>query len=248
MPSCCRLKRAVGVAPTLISSTGGPSRSTSAASRVSVCASLGRNGGDLALRSGAVAVAGVAEQPAEPQPRQLGDARDEFGGAAALRIDAAAMKADVHLDQHVDLALVHAHQARPAPRDIEVVDDEREPRAIEELEDAGGVGRVDRVGKPDVVDAGRGEDFGLAELRAADADRAARDLHAREVRRLVRLGVRPEADAPRVRRRLHAVDVLLEARLVDEDRRGAEVAELHGASVAESGIRDQVGIRLARRQ
>ncbi len=112
-------------------------------------------------------------------------------------------------------------------RDIEVVDDEREPRAIEQLEDAVGVGRVDRVGQPDVVDAGRGKDFRLAELGAAHADRAPRNLHAGEVRRLVRLGVRPEADALRLCRRLHAVDVLFEARLVDEDGGRAEVAELH---------------------
>ncbi len=72
---------------------------------MSVCASAAAIAGDLALRSGAVAVARVAQEPAKPQPGQLGHARDHLGGAAALGIDPAAMKADVHLHQHVDLAL-----------------------------------------------------------------------------------------------------------------------------------------------
>ena len=73
-------------------------------------------------------------------------------------------------------------------------------RAIEQREHAVGVDRVERIGQPDVVDAGVGEDLGLAELRAADADGAARDLHAREVRRScaswrAAAGARPRASA-----------------------------------------------------
>ncbi len=70
----------------------------------------------------------MAQQTAKPQPGQLGDARDELGGAAPLGIDAAAMEADVDFDQHVDFALIDPHQPRPAARHVEIVDDEGEPR------------------------------------------------------------------------------------------------------------------------
>ena len=59
---------------------------------------------------------------------------------------------------------------------------------------------------------GVGEHFGLADLGAADADRAALDLPAGDDRRLVRLGVRPQRDARGVGERLHAVDVARSAR------------------------------------
>ncbi len=51
--------------------------------RVSVSRFARRNRRDLALGSGAVGVARMTEQSAETQPRQLGDARDELGRAAA---------------------------------------------------------------------------------------------------------------------------------------------------------------------
>ncbi len=54
--------------------------------------------------------------------------------------------------------------------------------AIEQPEHAVGVGRIDRVGQPDVFDAGGRKDFRLAKLGATDADGAASDLHAGEVR------------------------------------------------------------------
>ena len=57
---------------------------------------------------------------------------------------------------------------------------------------------IERIGQPDVRDAGLGEHLGLAELRAADADGAALDLPARDQRALVRLGVRTEANAASV--------------------------------------------------
>ena len=61
--------------------------------------------------------------------------------------------------------------------------------------------------------------------------RPARNLQARKLRRFVCLGVRPEPDALGARRRLHAIDVALEARFVDEYGRGAKVAQLHDGEV-----------------
>ena len=141
------------------------------------------------------------------------------------------MKADVDLDQHVDLPAGAAHHPRPAARDVEVVDDEGEARAIEQREDAIGVDRVQRIGQPDVGNATLGEHLRLAELRAADADGAASDLRQREVRALVGLGVRPEALAARLRRLLHAIDVALETTLIDQHAGRAERGDLHAVSV-----------------
>ena len=175
---------------------------------------------------------GVAQQSAEPEAWQLRDTRHHLRRARRLRIDAAAMKADVDLDEHIHLALVDAHRIRPRARDVEIVDDEGEPRGIEQSQDAIDVGRIDRIGKTDVFDAGSGKDFCFPQLRAADADRAARDLHAGKVHGLVRLGVRPQPDTARRSRRLHAVDVSLELGLVDENGGGPKVAQLHEASLA----------------
>src|SRR5690606_34563358 len=89
-----------------------------------------------------------------------------------------------------------------------------------------------RIGKPDVRDAGFGEDFGLAKLGATDTYRAAPELDSRDLRRLVRLGVRPQPYACRVGGRLHPVDVSFQPGVVNEDARGAEFRDLHPDSVA----------------
>ena len=129
------------------------------------------------------------------------------------------MEADVHLDQHVERSAPRVTaQRRPRPRHRRIVDDERQRDAIGQREHAIGVDRVERIGQPDVGDARVGEHLGLAELGAADADRAALDLHPRDLRRLVGLGVRPQPHAARVGRRLHPIDVPLEPRRVDEYR------------------------------
>ena len=66
------------------------------------------------------------------------------------------------------------------------------------------VRRVDRIGQPDVGDAGVDEHLGLADLRAADADRAALDLPSRDDRRFVGLGVRTQPKARAIGERLDA--------------------------------------------
>ena len=137
------------------------------------------------------------------------------------------MEPHVDLDQHVHFALGALHRVRPSARHGRVIDDEGEVGAIEQRDHAVSVDGIERIGNPDVVDAGLGEDFRLAELRAADADRAARDLQPGERRALVRLGVRPQPQAARRRDLLHALDVAFDARLLDEHARGPEIAQPH---------------------
>ena len=67
------------------------------------------------------------------------------------------------------------------------------------------------------------EDLGLRRLREGEAPRARGELHPPDLRRLVRLGVRPQVHA-RVRRApLHRRDVALEDVEVDQHRRRREI-------------------------
>ena len=54
-------------------------------------------------------------------------------------IDAAAMKPDVDFDQHLDFALFSGHHPRPLTRDVQMIDDERQARAIEKRDHAVGI-------------------------------------------------------------------------------------------------------------
>ena len=79
---------------------------------------------------------------------------------------------------------------------------------------------ADLVGDQDVLDAGAGEDLGLADLLAADADRAAeRLLQLRHVDRLVHLAVGAVAHVVRPGVVAHLPDVALE-RVEIEDQAG----------------------------
>ena len=55
-------------------------------------------------RRRAVGVAGVAEESAKMQFRELGDASDELRRIAASGVDSAAMEADIHFHQNVHFA------------------------------------------------------------------------------------------------------------------------------------------------
>jgi hypothetical protein len=137
------------------------------------------------------------------------------------------VEADIHLDEHVHVALGLAHCFRPAASDIFVVDDEGNPGAVRESDHALGIDRVERIREPDVLDTSRDKDLSLTQLGAADARRSARNLLLREGRALVRLGVRPQAQSMSVRRGLHPLDVLFNAAALDEHCGSGDVGQLH---------------------
>jgi hypothetical protein len=120
--------------------------------------------------------------------------------------------------EHVDGASGLRHRVRPAARDVQVIDDERQRRLFEQLQHPRRVDWIDRIGQSNVGEPGIGEHFGLAEFGAADADGAAVDLPARHHRALVGLRMRPHADAALIGRLLHAIDIGQRTRLVDEYR------------------------------
>ena len=83
----------------------------------------------------------------------------------------------------------------------------------------------DLVGDEHVANAGGDERLGLADLLAADADRAALDLRVRDVRALVRLRVRAQRDAAAAHGVGHQVEVALERVEVDDERRRVDVLD-----------------------
>jgi hypothetical protein len=76
----------------------------------------------------------MAQQAAQTKTRQA-----ETRGRTervALGIDAAAVKSDVHLDQHVERASGTGHRVGPPSCNIQVIDDDRDRRPVGEGEDA----------------------------------------------------------------------------------------------------------------
>jgi hypothetical protein len=110
-----------------------------------------------------------------------------------------------------------------------MIDDEREPGAVEKIDDPFGVGGMERIRQPDVFDACLGEDLGLTKFRAADPCGAAGDLAACEFDALMGLRVWTKTEATGGGRRLHAVEISLDAPAVDQDARRAELRDVHAS-------------------
>ena len=91
---------------------------------------------------------------------------------------------------------------------------------------------MDRIGQPDIGETGGDEDFGFADFRAADADRAALDLPARDDWRLVRLGVGAQSNARFVGQRLDARDVVRDARAIDQNLWREKIGEAHARTLS----------------
>ena len=84
---------------------------------------------------------------------------------------------------------------------------------------------MDRIGQPDVGDARRGEDLGLTQLGAADADGAGGNLLPGDARALVRLGVRPQRAAAAGHEACMRAMLRIDAILVDDDGRCRDIVE-----------------------
>ena len=127
------------------------------------------------------------------------------------------MKADVNLDEHIKDATGATHRLRPRPRHGQVIDDDRERGALHQGEQAGSVRRIDRIGQPDVADAGRRHHFGFADLGAADPGRAPLDLPPARSPVICGFSRVVSANARRVREILDAADISEETVAVDQD-------------------------------
>jgi hypothetical protein len=137
------------------------------------------------------------------------------------------MKSHIHFDEHVQHSPRTARRIRPLPRDLHIVDDEREGDAPREREDPRGIDRMKWIGQPDVGDSGIREDFRLTQFGAADADGATLELQTCDSGRLVGFRVRPQPHAGGRRHLLDAIEVGEKARTIDDDLRRWKIGQTH---------------------
>ena len=143
--------------------------------------------------------------------------------------DAGAVLADLDLDEHRHgnallrkdglrcrhlTGRVHAERELHAPL--------RQRRDAAELRLAD-----DLICNKNVVQSGRRHCFGFADFRHGDTAGPGGELHLRNLRALVRLRVRAEGHAVRVRVGLHVLQVFRQPLPVDEQRRGVEFYVSH---------------------
>ena len=142
------------------------------------------------------------------------------------RLDARPPEARVALDQEAHVGAGRRRGLGQLARHDVVVEDHREAaHALDQRhEPVGLLSAEDVVGQEDVVgDAGVDEHLDLAELLARDADGARVHLHPPDRGDLVRLDVRPIADAVAREMGLNAADVVPHDVEVDGDGRRIEV-------------------------
>src|SRR5581483_4393502 len=170
-------------------------------------------------------VALVALQPLEPQAGQPRDPLGQRRGRRAGR-DAAAVLADVHLDDHAQAQAGRLGGGGELLGVRRVVDDHHHLGVPRQADQADDLRRADHLARDqDAVDPALDHRLGLGELRAADADRAGVELLARDERRLVRLGVRAHRLAAPPAPLGHPRDVPLEPDDVDDQRRRVELLQ-----------------------
>ena len=155
----------------------------------------------------------------ETQTGAIGDLARERNNRCA-RLDARAVHADVDLDRHAQ-PLVGSREGRIELREIlDAVGTDDRVGAIGQIDQPADLDRPhDLVGDQDIADARGGHHLGFAQLRASDAGRAGSDLHVCDLRRLVRLGMRPPRDAVRAARGDDACDVRFHDVEIDQQRR-----------------------------
>ena len=143
--------------------------------------------------------------------------------------DAGAVLADLDLDEHRHgnallrkdgLRRFHLTRRVHAKRDLHALLRQRRDAAELRLAD-------DLICNKNVVQSGRRHCFGLADFRHGDTAGAGGKLHLRNLRALVRLRVRAEGHAVRVRVGLHVLQVFRQPLPVDEQRRGVEFYVSH---------------------
>ena len=167
----------------------------------------------------------IGLQPAEFQARRIGDAARKRGRILA-RPDAAALHADVDLDQGAQFDAEILRHPRGRIDLLGRVEAERDRRILRERGKAAQLAITDNlIADQDVLHAAAHQRFRLADLLHALADRAVRDLPQRNGGRFVRLGMRTDANAGRAGKLRHFRDVAVEGVEVDDERRRIDVCD-----------------------
>ena len=160
------------------------------------------------------------------------------------RRDAAAIRADIDLDQYGDADACGTRRGTDTGDGGNVVGQHGHRGLLRHCREARELRRSDDlVGDEHVPDAGGDERLRLADLLATDADGAALELRERDLRALVRLAVRAQRDTRAAHRVGHQVEVALERVEVDDQRRSVDVVD----GIAGSGGRASCITRIVTR-
>ncbi len=181
----------------------------------------------------------ICVQAAKPECRVRGDGARKLERWRAWG-HAAAMSADVDLDQHFDRRSGAMRGSRKLRDVATIVDQHTDFRRARKSREAVELAHAhDLVGDEHVADAGGDERLGLADFLATNADRAARHLQLRDLRTLVTLGVRAQPDTVPADRGRHRSEVTLQHIEIDDQRRrvniGEPIADLGGHALCLCG-------------
>ena len=164
-------------------------------------------------------------QAAKAQSRGIGDAAREIG-RGLTGLDAAALHADLDLDEAADFDTELGRRARRGVDLLGRVETQRYSRIGRERRQAAQLLRIHHlVADQHVADAAAHQRLGLADFLAALADGAGGDLLSRDRRALVRLRVRAQAHAGRLGERPPSLQVVLEGVEVDDQRRRVDLVD-----------------------
>jgi len=181
-------------------------------------------------------MAGIALDPGEAEVRR---GRDRLGQRkrAVARGDAGAVLAHVEVDQDLQRPAGGGAGGGEVRHVRRAVGDDHQVRAgfVEGGQAAAAFCGDDRGGNEDRADAAGREDLRLAELGAADADRARLELAFGDLDRFVGLGVGAEGDVFLGAEAGHLRDVRFEQVEIEDERRGVEAPAAAG-DVEEVGV------------
>src|SRR5438105_3341560 len=142
------------------------------------------------------------------------------GNYRRTRRNPRAIHADVHLDRHAQRFTRIREGRIELDQVLDAVDANDRVGVIGELHQPGDLDRPhDLIGDQDIADARGSHHLGLTQFGASDTDRADGDLHLRDLRRFVRLGMRPPCDAVGAAGGNNARDVGFHHVEIDQQRR-----------------------------
>jgi hypothetical protein len=146
------------------------------------------------------------------------------------RLHAGAPAAHLHVHENIEHLARAAHRRRQLADVLGIVHHrQRLGVLVEHFQESSDLLRPHHLGgDEEIPDARGGHHLRLAHLGHADADRARRDLPARDLRALVGLGVRADLLAHRLHMGGHLLEIALETIEIEEQRGSGKLGLGHG--------------------